>query len=90
MLNEFSKGENTMNYGKIFLVALAIVSGLSPAALASPKHHAHARDFYARATDDVEIAPTLAVQKETHGGDCFKSLTPVELTRGIRHWTGNC
>ncbi len=80
-----------MKYARALFIALSVVSGFSPAALASQKHlHAHAREFFARAVDDGPIAPTLAVQKETHGSECFRSLTPVEFTRGIRHWTGNC
>ncbi len=80
-----------MKYAKVSIVIATVISVLSTAALASQRHlHPHARDFYAKTSDEGDIAPTLAVQKETHGSDCFRSVTPVELTRGIRHWTGNC
>lgn len=79
-----------MKYARALFIGSAIVAALSPTALASQRHHAQARDFFARAIDEADVTPTLAAHKETHGSDCFRSLTPVEVTRGIRHWTGNC
>ncbi len=78
-----------MIFRSLCLAALTFAS-VVPNAVAAPKQrHAQPSEFYARAPEEVE---TISLpQKETHhGADCFRSLTPVEVTRGIRHWTGNC
>lgn len=71
------------------LVALTLAS-VVPNAVAAPKQrHAQPNEFFARAQEEVETI-SLPQKEMHHGGDCFRSLTPVEATRGIRHWTGNC
>jgi hypothetical protein len=42
-----------------------------------------AQDFYAYAPAEQEPAAV-----ESHG--CFTTNSPVEATRGIRHWSGRC
>jgi hypothetical protein len=73
----------------IFIAALAVASGFVSAAVASERHKsARAKDFYARASDEVFSDATSSIQAART--DCFVSYTPVEATRGIRHWTGKC
>lgn len=80
-----------MKFARAFFMGWTIVAALTPAALATPRHtHPQAREFFARAANEADMVPTLAAHHESHNGDCFRSLSPVEVTRGIRHWTGNC
>jgi len=75
--------------GSLSLVALTLAS-VAPSAVAAPKQrHAHPGEFFARAPEEVETI-SLPQKEAHHGGDCFRALSPVEITRGIRHWTGNC
>lgn len=79
-----------MTLGRIFLLSLAIALGLPCASSASPRHrHADPKDFFARASESIDVV-VPDPPRESHHGDCFRSLTPTEATRGIRHWTGNC
>ncbi|MGJ0505920.1 MAG: hypothetical protein ACR652_02050 [Methylocystis sp.] len=77
---------------KSLCLALLLASILPSASFAGSKQRtAHARDFYARVPEEPETISLPQHETTTHhGGDCFRALTPVEMTRGIRHWTGAC
>lgn len=76
---------------KSLCLALLLASIVPSASFAGSKQRPHARDFYARVPEEPETISLPQHETTTHhGGDCFRSLTPVEMTRGIRHWTGSC
>lgn len=75
-----------------FAARLALVSALcltaSVAAEARDRvravpHHAH--EFFA-------VAPTSAEPEEAPAtkSSCFTTNSPMEATKGIRHWSGHC
>jgi hypothetical protein len=75
----------------LFLTVLLVGASLTSAAVASEKsRRTRAADFYARASDAVVDDMTSSVTRRHARPDCFVSYTPVEVTRGIRHWTGKC
>jgi hypothetical protein len=45
----------------------------------------HANEFYA-------VAPTHAEPEDAPAtrGQCFTTNSPMEATKGIRHWSGRC
>ncbi|WP_442754496.1 hypothetical protein ACNHKD_16100 [Methylocystis sp. JAN1] len=47
----------------------------------------HAEDFYAY-SNAPEMAAPAAPATESRG--CFTTNSPVEATKGIRHWSGRC
>lgn len=79
-----------MTIRRIFFLSLALAFALPCASSAAPRQkRADPKDFFARASDLFDAANHDAPRVAPHG-DCFRSLTPTEATRGIRHWTGNC
>jgi hypothetical protein len=75
---------------QLFLTALFVGASMTSAAAASQKARwKHASDFYARASEEPGEAAS-SVPTRRGRPDCFVSYTPVEVTRGIRHWTGKC
>lgn len=73
----------------LLLGAVTFSAAVAPTAYA--QKHAHPRDYYARATEEVDVAPVAEAPKPVDTRpDCFVSFTPIEVTRGIRHWTGKC
>lgn len=74
-----------------FWFFVVIASVFSSAASASPTHRrAHPSEFYARAPEVADVSPVADSPRAEARPDCFVSYTPVEVTRGIRHWTGKC
>lgn len=80
-----------MVLNRLWLVCLVFAASIPGPSIADSRHRrAHPTEFYARAPEGVDVDLVDVAQKERHHGDCFRSLTPTEVTRGIRHWTGNC
>jgi hypothetical protein len=72
---------------------LVLLSGFCLAALASAQARDHGvrqpaqqdREFYATAPAPSEAVVTPAA---SHG--CFVTNSPMESTKGIRHWSNHC
>lgn len=68
-----------------------IASILTAPALASPaQKRVHPRDYIAHMPVEPDIVPVADAPKADPRPDCFVSLSPMEVTKGIRHWTGKC
>jgi hypothetical protein len=66
----------------VLCVAASVPAGARERAKAVP-HQAH--EFYAvaPATAEPEVAPAAK-------SSCFTTNSPMEATKGIRHWSGHC
>ncbi len=70
------------------LIAVALLSGLSPALAGHWHKQQRQRDFFAYAGSD---RPSLHLDPPTsNAGGCFVTLSPMEAAKGIRHFRGNC
>lgn len=82
--------EKTSLFRPVALALGAIIvfgASMAPAAAGGWKAQTHPRyhEFYALAPSESEpSAPTH------HVGDCYRTNSAAEATRGIRHWTGAC
>jgi hypothetical protein len=70
-----------------FVSCVLFGAGIAPAAAGSWAARAHARDheYYALSPSETESSAVAH-----HLGDCYRTNSSVEATRGIRHWTGAC
>ncbi len=79
-----------MVFKRTFLILVGVACFSAPIAAHAQKH-SHPRDYFARVSVEPEIAPAAEAHKPMDTRpDCFVSNSPVEVTRGIRHWTGKC